>query len=202
VYRLRRKHLRDGSKRLTEAELVQQAREGDEAAWETLVQTHQEAVFRLAYLMLGDAGDAEDVAQETFIRAFRFLGSFDTSRSWRNWLLGITANLARNRRRAIGRYLHHLGRLARLAPEETIDPETESSHQTDAQALWRAVRRLEQTDQEIIYLRFFLERSVEETADILAIAPGTVKSRLYRALERLRGVVKLEFPVLWRAADE
>ncbi len=166
------------------------------------MQAHQEAVFRLAYLMLGDAGDAEDVAQETFIRAFRYLDAFDPSRSWRNWLLGIAANLSRNRRRALGRYLHHLGRLARLVPEESIDPETESSQQANAQALWRAVQRLEQTDQEIIYLRFFLERSVEETADILAIAPGTVKSRLYRALERLRGVVQQEFPVLWRVADE
>lgn len=167
-----------------------------------LVQNHQEAVFRLAYLLLGDAGDAEDVAQETFIRAFRFLNSFDTSRSWRNWLLGIAANLARNRRRAFGRYWHHLGRLARLSPEESLDPETETAHRANAQALWHAVRRLERTDQEIIYLRFFLELSVEETAETLNIASGTVKSRLHRALERLRGVVKQDFPMLWRVADE
>lgn len=187
---------------MTEAELIQKARQGDQAAWETLMREHQEAVFRLAYLLLGEAGEAEDVAQETFIRAFRFLASYDSTRSWRPWLLGIAANLSRNRRRSFGRYFYHLGRLARLFPEESIDPENEAAHQADARALWEAVRRLERTDQEIIYLRYFLELSVEETAETLHIATGTVKSRLYRALERLRGVVKQDFPMLWRVADE
>ncbi len=187
-----------------ESDLIERAHQGDSDAWERLVQGHQEAVFRLAYLLLGDAGDAEDVAQETFIRAFRYLHTYDSSRSWRPWLLGIAANLARNRRRAFGRYLHHLGRLARLTPEQTLDPENEVAHLANAQALWRAVQRLEAADQEIIYLRYFLELSVEESAETLNIAPGTVKSRLYRALGRLRGVVQQEFPVLWRerAADE
>lgn len=187
-----------------ESDLIGRARQGDSDAWEALVQEHQEAVFRLAYLLLGDARDAEDTAQETFIRAFRYLHTYDSSRSWRPWLLGITANLARNRRRAIGRYLHHLGRLARLNIDPTLDPENEVAHLANAQALWRAVRRLEAVDQEIIYLRYFLELSVEETAETLNIAPGTVKSRLYRALGRLRGIVQQEFPVLWRerAADE
>lgn len=187
---------------MIEAELIQQARQGDEAAWEALVASHQEAVFRLAYLLVGEAKDAEDVAQEAFIRAFRYLGTFDTSRAWRPWLLGITANLARNRRRAWGRYLHHLGRLARLTPEATLDPESEAAQQAEAHALWQAVRRLEGLDQEIVYLRYFLELSIEETAESLTIPPGTVKSRLHRALERLRGVVKQEFPMLWRTADE
>lgn len=189
---------------MIELDHIQRARQGDSEAWESLVQGHQEAVFRLAYLLLGDARDAEDVAQETFIRAFRYLHTYDTSRSWRPWLLGITANLSRNKRRAFGRYLHHLGRLARLSPEETLDPENEVAHLANAQALWKAVRRLEAVDQEIIYLRYFLELSVEETAETLNIASGTVKSRLYRALGRLRGVVQQEFPILWRerAADE
>jgi RNA polymerase sigma-70 factor (ECF subfamily) len=88
---------------VSELNLVNQARQGDEAAWSTLVAQHQEGVFRLAYLLLSDADEAKDVAQEAFIRAFRSLDRFDPTRPMRPWLLQITANLARNRRRAIGR---------------------------------------------------------------------------------------------------
>lgn len=188
---------------MDEADLIQQARRGDGAAWETLVQSHQEAVFRLAYLLLGNAGDAEDVAQETFIRAFRFLAQFDTSRGWRPWLLSIAANLARNRRRSAGRYFAHLRRFAFQTLNEITDPEYEAARLSNAEALWQAVRRLEPADQEIIYLRYFLELSVEETAETLQIAPGTVKSRLHRALKRLRDRVERDFPALWaeRVAD-
>ncbi len=62
--------------------------------------------------------------------------------------------------------------------------------------LWRAVRRLKETDQQVIYLRYFLELPVAEAAQVLEVAPGTVKSRLYRALKRLRAVVEGEFPML------
>jgi RNA polymerase sigma-70 factor (ECF subfamily) len=187
---------------VSEADLVSRARQGDETAWEALIQPHQEAVFRLAYLLVGDAGDADDVAQEAFIRAFRFLDQFDASRPWRPWLLGITANLARNRRRSVGRYFAYLTRLARQGLEPISDPEAEAQALTDAHALWGAVRRLDATDQEIIYLRYFLELSVEETAQTLGVAAGTVKSRLHRALGRLRLVVERDFPMLQGVADE
>ncbi len=166
------------------------------------MQEQQEAIFRLAYLLLGDASEAEDVAQEAFIRAFRYLKTFDSSRPLRPWLLGITANLARNRRRSIGRYVYHLARMARLTPPDVIDPEQETTRRAEAALLWKAVRRLKTDDQEIIYLRYFMDYSVDEVAETLNIAAGTVKSRLSRALERLRGVAREEFPMLRRATDE
>src|SRR5688572_13999274 len=123
-------------------ELIQRARQGSEAAWETLVQEHQQAIFRLAYLMLGDASDAEDIAQEAFVRAFRALDTFDETRPVRPWLLSIAANLARNRRRSIGRYLQALTRAVRgeLEPVTTIGER--SAQQWEADTLWQAVRRL------------------------------------------------------------
>jgi len=189
---------------LTEADLVNQVRGGDTDAWEILILTHQEAVFRLAYLMLGDARDAEEIAQDTFMRAYHSLDTFDAARPLRPWLLRIAANLARNRRRSLGRYIHHVARMARLNPEPVSDVEHDAARRAEAQALWRAVQQLEPVDQEIIYLRFFLELSVEETAEALNIATGTVKSRLHRALGRLRGVVASNFPILWKEqpADE
>lgn len=182
---------------MSESNLVVQARRGDGPAWEALMAQHQEAVFRLAYLLLGDADEAKDVAQEAFIRAFHALNRFDLARPLRPWLLRITTNLAHNRRRARGRYWAAVQRLFWAAPESvTSAPSDEPSSSGDAQTLWQAVQRLNQTDQEIIYLRYFLELSVAETAEAAGIAPGTVKSRLSRALDRLRIVVEREFPTL------
>lgn len=160
------------------------------------MRAHQEPVFRLAYLLLGDADEAEDAAQETFIRAFRALASFDTARPLRPWLLRIVTNLAHNRRRSLGRYLNALRRSFGLDPEPLVALGEQSAAQWEAQLLWQAVRRLGHSDQEIIYLRYFLELSEAETARALEIAPGTVKSRLSRALGRLRKIVDAEFPVL------
>jgi RNA polymerase sigma factor (sigma-70 family) len=97
---------------MSEADLIVRAQAGDTAAYESLVREHQAAAFRLAYLLLGDAADAEEVAQDAFVAAFRSLGRFDVMRSFRPWLLTITANLARNRLRSLGRYWAAIRRLA------------------------------------------------------------------------------------------
>lgn len=188
---------------MSESNLVSRARQGDGAAWEMLVGQHQEAVFRLAYLLLGDADEAQDVAQEAFIRAFQSLHRFDSARPLRPWLLRITTNLAHNRRRAISRYLAAWQRLVRATPEpETTNTLDQHLHRSrEAQTLWEAVQRLNRTDQEVIYLRYFLDLSVAEVAEVADIAPGTVKSRLHRALKRLRSVVEQEYPTLREGFD-
>lgn len=182
---------------MDEATLIRQAQAGDDWAWEQLMAQHAQAAFRLAYLMVGDPASAEDVAQEAFIRAFRALARFDSERPFRPWLLRITANAARNQRRAWGRYLYALRRLFQAEPPRPTMPEQKE----EAWALWQAIRRLRPIDQEIIYLRYFLELSEQEAAEALDIAPGTVKSRLHRALARLREVVKDEFPTLYEERD-
>jgi RNA polymerase sigma-70 factor (ECF subfamily) len=181
---------------LDEAELIRRARQGDGAAWEALVLANQEGAFRFAYLFLGDAGQAEDVAQEAFIRAFRSLDRFDPTRPFRPWLLSITANLAKNQRRSVSRYLAALGRLVRESPVKVDGLETGIQNRLDSQALWQAVRRLDPNDQQIIYLRYFLDLSVAETSESLGLPEGTVKSRLHRALNRLRTVIEQNFPGL------
>jgi RNA polymerase sigma-70 factor, ECF subfamily len=182
---------------VSEVNLIERARQGDGAAWAGVVSQYQEAVFRLAYLLLADPDEAEDVAQETFIHAFYALPRFDLSRPLRPWLLRITVNLAHNRRRAAGRYLAAIRRW--FSKETTLfEPSLQEAHgrQAEAQMLWQAIRRLSLADQEIIYLRYFLEFSVAETAEIAHLAPGTVKSRLHRALTRLRRVITVEFPAI------
>lgn len=182
---------------MSEAYLVEQARRGDEAAWTAIIQQHQEPIFRLAYLLLSDGDDAKDIAQEAFIRAFQSLDRFDQNRPLRPWLSRITINLARNRRRSLGRYMAHLTRWFQQE-SNTVEPGPQEMHLQawQSQALWQAIRTLNRSDQEIIYLRYFLELSVTETAEAVEIAPGTVKSRLHRALNRLRTVIEIDFPAL------
>lgn len=174
---------------MNEPEWIERASAGDQQAWTHLVQQHQTAVFRLAYLLLGNAEDAQDVAQEVFVRAWRALERFEPNRPLQPWLLEITRNQCSNWRRSLGRYLAALTRWRQtqsFAATEMRLPEAAAA------ALWQSVRQLSQADQEVIYLRCFLELSVEECAQTLGIAPGTVKSRLSRALARLRPLLELE----------
>jgi RNA polymerase sigma-70 factor, ECF subfamily len=183
-----------------DANTAARAYEGDQAAWDALVREYQQDAFRLAYLFLGDATEAEDISQEAFVRAYRSRHRFDRTRPFRPWLLTIVANLARNRRRSLGRYLAAWRRLAQTAPDRT--PAAGHDDPGRSQALWQAVRSLSQQDQEIIYLRYYLELPENETASVLEIAPGTVKSRLHRALSRLRLVARREFPELEEGYNE
>jgi RNA polymerase sigma-70 factor (ECF subfamily) len=180
---------------LDEPTLIRHAVDGDTAAWETLMRAHQQAVFRLAYLLVGDPDDAEDVAQDTFLRAWKHLKGFDATRPLRPWLLSIASNLSSNRRRSAGRYFAALTRAFRAEPlPATI--EERSTEQLDANELWKAVQKLNVHDQQIVYLRYFLDLPIAETSEVLQVAEGTVKSRLSRALEKLRNIIKQDFPVL------
>jgi len=180
---------------LDESSLIRRAMNGDAEAWEPLMRIHQEAVFRLSYLLLGDSDDAEDVAQETFLRAWDHIESFDPSRRLRPWLLSIVSNLASNRRRSAGRYLSALMRNFRESPPVESIEEKNAKH-IQAVELWKAVRTLNEKDQQIVYLRYFLDLSVAETAEALKVAEGTVKSRTSRALDKLRISIQNDFPSL------
>jgi RNA polymerase sigma-70 factor (ECF subfamily) len=182
---------------VSEIELIQRACRGDQAAWSRLLQMHQLAVYRLAYLWLADADEAGDITQEVFVRTFRTLDRLDPSLPLRPWLLRVTTNLVRNRHRYLKRYLAALVRWWQAEAEPAEPPPGDTlAGQWEAKTLWLATRRLSPPDQEIIYLRYFLELSIAETAQVTSLAPGTVKSRLHRALSRLRTVIEREFPEL------
>jgi len=172
-------------------ELIRQAQQGDPEAWERLVAEHQTAVFRLSYLLLGDPDEAEDAAQETFIRAWHALARFDAARPLRPWLMQIAANLASNRRRSFARQLNALMHFGREPAEARADVEAD-----DSRSLWSAVRQLSFDHQKIIYLRFFLDLSEQEMSEALGVAQGTVKSRLHRALAALREEITRNHPHL------
>lgn len=179
---------------MTESQQIRLARKGDQAAWEALMRAHQESVFWFSFLLLGDPDEADDIAQETFLRAYKALGRFDTERTLRPWLLSIASNLAHNRHRSIGRYISALNRFIQQEPER-IKP-AYSNTNDESQTLWQAVRKMTKPFQEVIYLRYFLEMSETEMAESLGLPAGTVKSRLHRALSKLRGIIEREYPEL------
>ena len=173
---------------LHDAELVERARRGDLRAWETIVRTYQGIAFRTAYLLSGSAADAEEAAQDAFVKAYRALGRFRRGAPLRPWLLRIVANEARNRRRAAGRRDQLALRAAAAdRPGDAVpSPEAALLAVESRERLLQAVSRLSDDHRDAVACRFFLDLSEEETAAALGIRRGTVKSRLARALERLR----------------
>jgi RNA polymerase sigma factor (sigma-70 family) len=171
-----------------EAQLVDRAQRGDEEAYGELVQRHADLAFRTAYLITGSAAEAEDAAQEGFIAAHRALARFRPGAPLRPWLLRIVANAARNRRRAAGRRAEMGLRLANSTRDADAAPSPERAAEAaeERAALLRAVASLDPADRDVVACRYFLQLSVAETAVVLGCADGTVKSRLSRALERLR----------------
>jgi RNA polymerase sigma factor (sigma-70 family) len=152
------------------------------------VQAYQGIAFRTAYLIAGDAAEAEDAAQEGFVKAFYALRRFRSGAPFRPWILQIVANEARNRRRSAGRRAALVTRTAADAPSGEAAPSPEAALLSGEQReeLLEAVNGLREEDRLVIACRYFLELSEEETATTLGWRRGTVKSRLSRALDRLR----------------
>ena len=171
-----------------ETALVRRAQAGDAAAYGELVTMHEGAAFRVAYLLLGSASDAEDAAQEGFVRAYLALARFRAGEPFRPWLLQVVGNEARNRRRSSGR---RAALALRAAAEESSggaapSPEGVVLAGEDRERLLEAVNGLREEERLVIACRFFLELSEEETAAALDVRLGTIKSRTSRALEHLR----------------
>jgi RNA polymerase sigma-70 factor (ECF subfamily) len=175
-----------------DSELIARARRGDAAAYEEIVQRYQQVVFRTAYVITGSAADAEDAAQEGFVKAYRALDRFRPGAGLRPWLLRIVANEARNRLRSSGRRQRlELRLIEGFRPGDAApSPEAVAVAFDERRRLLEMVNGLSEEDRQVIASRYFLQLSGEETAATLGIPEGTVKSRLSRALGRLRARVE------------
>lgn len=177
-----------------ETDLVRRAQAGDAGAYGDLVAMHQAAAFRVAYLLLGSADDAQDAAQEGFVKAYLALDRFRTGEPFRPWLLQVVGNEARNRRRAAGRRASLLDRAVaafRAASPLGDEPATPSPEGLVLAGETRnevrgALLRLRDEERLVVTCRYLLDLTEAETAAALGIPAGTVKSRLHRALGRLR----------------
>jgi RNA polymerase sigma factor (sigma-70 family) len=175
----------------TDEDLIERARRGDADAYAQLVRAHQELAFRTAYLIARNAADAEDAAQDGFVKAWRALGRFRRGAPFRPWLLSIVANEARNRRRSAARRDALALRAAFELPSGGAAPSPEGRALAGERRaeLLAALDGLREEERLVLSCRFLLELSEEETAAALSLRHGTVKSRTARGLEKLRGVV-------------
>jgi RNA polymerase sigma-70 factor, ECF subfamily len=173
--------------RRTDAELIERARGGETMAYESLVRRYQDAAVRTAFLFAPD-GDAEDAVQEAFVKAHAALGRFRDGAPFRPWLMQIVANEARNRRRSAGRRATLAIRAAEDRRPGDAVPSPESAVLDREEQAWliAAVNGLGDDDRDVITARYFLDLSEAETSELLGVPRGTAKSRLSRALDRLR----------------
>jgi RNA polymerase sigma-70 factor (ECF subfamily) len=182
------------SRPLDEASLVVRAKHGDAAAYEELVRMHQAIAFRVAFVAVGDRGDAEEAVQDGFVKAYRALGRFRDGAPFRPWLLQIVANEARNRRRSSGRRAGLALRVAAASGDAAPSPEAAALSHERRDELLAALGSLDERDRAVLVHRFLLDLGEEETAAALGVRRGTVKSRTARALERLRATLGEEEP--------
>lgn len=180
---------------LDELALVERARTGDVNAYEALVQQYQQLAYRVAYQVTRDAADAEDAAQEAFVNAYYALGRFRPGAPFKPWLCRIVANEARNRRMAAHRRTTLTERAQRAQASGEAAPSPEAAAEADEfrATLVETLGRLRDDDRLILSYRLFFDFSEAEMAEALKVPKGTVKSRLSRALTRLRAALPADF---------
>ena len=178
-----------GGRSLDESRQIEQARQGDVDAYEAIVRRYQEIAFRTALLITGATTEAEDAAQEAFVKAYYALPRFRAGAPFRPWLLRIVANDARNRRTSANRRFDLALRAAEAQPRDATEPSPEmvAIAAEQRRELLAAINLLRDDERLAVMYRYFLQLSEEEMATIMGCARGTVKSRLSRALRRLRG---------------
>lgn len=155
------------------------------------MRTYQPLAFRSAYLLTGSAADAEDAVQTAFVKAWVALPRFRAGAAFKPWLLRIVANEAHNRRRSERRRVELRLRATAAHPpgDAAPSPEGAALGRDRREMLLRALGQLDEQDRDVLTCRYFLDLSEEETAEVLGVRRGTVKSRTSRALARLRGEV-------------
>jgi len=174
---------------LEDAELIERTAAGDQDAYDEIVRRYQGVLFRAAYFVTRAAADAEDATQEAFVKAYRAIGSFRRGSPLKPWLLRIVTNEARNRVRSSARRANLSLRAAedrRISGDAAPSPEAAALEREDRERLIAAVNSLGEGERLAVAYRYFLGLEEADAATALGVARGTVKSRLSRAMGRLR----------------
>ena len=182
-----------------ERELLSRAQKGDSAAFESIVRAHEATVFHLALRQLGNREDAEDAAQEVFLKAYTCLSSFRAESKLSVWLYRITSNVCtdflRRRRETVSlsREDEDGEPMELELPDERVDPAALAERKDLREQVGKALQALPPDAREILLLRELGGQSYEEIADTLEIDLGTVKSRIFRARKKLCALLEGNF---------
>jgi len=169
----------------SDAALVARAQEGDQAAFEQLVCLHQRYVFNVAYRVLDDYAEAEDVAQEAFVRAWRGLSGFRGEAKFTTWIYRIVTNLCLNRLPKLQRELQRTDPLDEMPDHTTPSPSAAFDEQAQRAFLHAELNRLPAKYRLVLTLRYLEHLSYKEIADVLDVPMGTVKTHIHRARSAL-----------------
>jgi RNA polymerase sigma-70 factor (ECF subfamily) len=167
----------------TEADLVHSARAGDRVAFADLLRPEYRTALRLAYGLLQDVDEAEDAVQEAAFSAWRRIGNLREGSSLRPWFLGIVANQCRTVKRS------RWWSVTKAEPPDTEAPATDLVASID---LRRALRRIGYDERLVLVLRYYLDMSFEDIATTLGISPKAARTRVERAIHRLRPIVQTQ----------
>jgi RNA polymerase sigma-70 factor, ECF subfamily len=190
-----------------DAELVRRFNAGDESAFEEIVGRYRERILSVALALVRNRSDAEEIAQDTFIRANRGLARFRGESSLATWLYRIAVNLARNRYWYFFRRRRHLtlsldcalnnesdATFGDLVATDASNPASQATTDEFSALVSSCMERLDRRQREILTLRSFLDRSYEEIGLALGLNVGTVKSRIARARANLRDLLAKACP--------
>ncbi|MDM8524868.1 RNA polymerase sigma factor [Desulfococcaceae bacterium HSG8] len=172
-----------------EKTIIKRVQAGDRDAYACLVDKYKGPVFNLAYRMTGSFQEAEDLAQETFLKAYAAITRFDAKKRFFPWLYTISLNLIRN----------HLKRKRKVSSEilqdnitgdDTGNPENTVVRHQESEKLSRCLEKLPADLREAVILRYYQELSFGDVAETLEISLSAAKMRVYRGLEKLRSFMK------------
>jgi RNA polymerase sigma-70 factor (ECF subfamily) len=179
----------------SDEELVGRAKRGDRKSFEALVERHKRMVFNIAWRILRNRENAEDAAQEAFLRAFRSVGTFRGQAAFSSWLYQITTNTCLSFadsayvRRTVGRSEEDLQGSDRQLPDGDTSPEEIAAREDFGERIRGLVEKLPPMYRAVVTLYYLNDQSYREVAKILGIPLGSVKTRLHRAKRLLRECV-------------
>lgn len=172
----------------SDAELARAVCEGRAEAYDLLVDRHLQSVYAVAVRIVHDRTEAEDVVQDTFIRAFERLYLYDLEYSFRNWLLKIATNLAINRLRSQRR--ERILKLNVAEKTRQAEPESESAVELPGAREWQYwLDQLDESQRTAIVLFHFHQMPYTEIAEVLDVPINTVRTYLHRGRKRLRALM-------------
>jgi RNA polymerase sigma-70 factor (ECF subfamily) len=178
--------------------VIQRCLQGDQSAWDLIVRQHWRKVFNVAYKFVGKHDEAEDLAQDIFLKVFKSLDTFDRRANFQTWLVSVSRNLCIDHYRSVRKERETINRdvdAGELSPASPDESPLDAIEQQDRVTLLRqALAALPESLRKAVLMRDIQERSYQEIAAALRLPEGTVKSRinrgrteLARQIRKLRG---------------
>lgn len=178
-------------KEMTDGELAVPASEGDEKAFREILGRYRQKILAICLRMLRNSTEAEEAAQDSFVKIYLHLKDFDPQRGFMAWAAGITINECRDRLRKRARFKKRFREITDTDVDQTQIPvDTSYERKREVESVENAIELLPEKLKEVIVLRAYADYSYEEIARALKIRIGTVMSRLYRAREKLTEILE------------